>query len=85
MSSESALLEALERDWRPWVVKLTCCGRDNGEFRALTWQEADEFREAYLSGPGVAGPGRSPLALMEGHDRSAVIVAGPQSTDPLAR
>jgi hypothetical protein len=74
---DSEVLAALERDWRPWVVTLTCCGRDNGEYPALTWQEADEFRNAYLSGPAVAGPGRSPLALMQGHDRSAIITGSP--------
>jgi hypothetical protein len=59
-----------------WIVQLTCCGRDNGTYGARTWEEADQFRESYLSGAGVAGPGRSVHALMMGHDRSAIIAAG---------
>jgi hypothetical protein len=59
-----------------WILQLTCCGRDDGTYAAATWQEADEFRESYLSGSGVAGPGRSVRALMMGHDRSAIIAAG---------
>ena len=57
-----------------WIVQLTCCGRDNGTFGAATWALADEFRESYLSGPGVshwAAP-----SVMAGHRRSAIIVAG---------
>jgi hypothetical protein len=45
-----------------WLVQLTCCGRDNGTYGTRTWQEADDFREIYLSAPG--------------HDRSAIIVTG---------
>jgi hypothetical protein len=45
---------------RPFVVKLTCCGRDDGEFRAATWEEADAFRTSYL-------------AAME-HSRRAIVV-----------
>lgn len=64
-----------------WIVQLTCCGRDNGTYGAATWKEADDFRTSYLSGAGVAGPGRSPEALREGHDRSAIIVAGYEDED----
>jgi hypothetical protein len=48
----------------PWVVALSCCGRDQGTQRCPTWQAADEFRESYVD----AG----------GHDRSAIIIAGPE-------
>ena len=51
-----------------FIVRMTCCGRDLGERTFTTWQEADDFREAYLSGPGVAPD--SP----NGHVRSAIIV-----------
>jgi hypothetical protein len=56
-----------------WIVKLTCCGRDDGTWAMPTWAEADKFREDYLSGPGV-GDWRKPWA--GGHIRSAIIVAG---------
>lgn len=58
---------------RPWIVQLTCCGRDNGTYAAATWEEADQFRESYASGPGAyAGAQRHG----GGHFRSAIIVAG---------
>jgi hypothetical protein len=50
-----------------FAVQCTCCGRDGGTHLARTWQDADEYREAYLSGPGVDGEA--------GHKRSAIIVA----------
>jgi hypothetical protein len=57
--------------WPAWKrpplfeVAMTCCDRDDGRFGPVPWSTADEFREAYLSGPGV-GSG--------GHVRSAIIV-----------
>jgi len=45
-----------------WIIRLTCCGRDDGTWAAPTWEKADEFRESYLDA--------------HGHDRSAIIVAG---------
>jgi hypothetical protein len=55
---------------KPWLVTLTCCGRADGVFAADSWEEAQAFREAYTSGPGISGGhvGDS------GHARSAVIV-----------
>ncbi len=47
-----------------WVVRLIYCGRDDGVYRAATWEETDDFSKAYTSGPGVdAG----------GHDRAGII------------
>lgn len=51
-----------------WIVRLTCCGRDDGTWARPTWEEADQFREDYLNAPG--------------HDRSAIIVAGFESDEP---
>ena len=39
-----------------WRVRLICCGRDDGDVFRDTWGEADEFRQAYISGPGVYDP-----------------------------
>lgn len=58
-------------------VRLTCCGRDDGRYLAETWQEADKFREAYLSGPGVFDP---KYPERGGHNRSAIIEAWPWVT-----
>ncbi len=44
-----------------FIVKLTCCGRDDGTYGPVSWSEADAFRESYLNA--------------EGHDRSAIIEA----------
>ena len=51
-----------------FVVRLTCCGKDNGRYGPVPWNDADLFREAYLSGIGVMDPARR-----GGHDRSAII------------
>lgn len=57
---------------KPWLVRLTCCGRADGVYAALTWEEADRFRLSYTA-PGhyedVSGLGG-------GHRRSAVIEDG---------
>ena len=59
-----------------WVVRLTCCGHDEGVYtRASTWEEADAFREAYTSGAGVHPNGYSAPEHSPGHKRSAVIEA----------
>jgi hypothetical protein len=52
-----------------WRVRLICCGRDAGDIFRDTWEEADEFRQAYTSGAGVRGPDW-PLG---GHDRAGII------------
>lgn len=57
-----------------FAVQLTCCGRDDGCPAFSTWQEADEFREAYLSGPDVGAPTEMRFGP-GGHSRSAIIVA----------
>lgn len=57
---------------KPWLVRLTCCGRADGVYAALTWEEADRFRLSYTA-PGhyedVSGLGG-------GHRRAAVIEDG---------
>ena len=71
------------RQWPEWkrgghqgrfVLALTCCGRDDGEASFDTWDDADEFREHYLSGPGVGLPTETRFGR-GGHSRSAIIVA----------
>lgn len=47
-----------------FLVKLTCCGRDNGTWGPCSWKEADEFREHYTTDTG-------------GHTRTGIIVAAP--------
>jgi hypothetical protein len=56
---------------KPWVLTLTCCGRDDGTARFATSEEADAFREGYTSGPGVDPHGYSGDGY-SGHRRSAV-------------
>ena len=50
-----------------FVVRLTCCERDDGSWGPNTWKRCDEFRDSYLNGEGVSSPG--------GHRRSAIIEA----------
>jgi hypothetical protein len=57
---------------KAWRVVLTCCGRVAGDFYADTWEEANDFRESYTSGPGVNPRGYSGGAE-SGHQRSGVI------------
>lgn len=59
-----------------WQVRLICCGREDGIQQFDTWDEAEQFREAYISGPGV-GP--------DGHDRAAVITGTPAPGERLLR
>lgn len=47
-----------------FVVRLICCGRDDGTYGPVPWKEADAFRESYMAGHGVGNGG---------HRRSAVI------------
>jgi len=54
--------EAVEKKWS---VRLICCGRDAGTAVFASWREADDFRRAYTSGPGVGLP--------HGHDRVAIL------------
>lgn len=43
-----------------WVLRLTCCGTDDGIEGYATWSEAQEFRESYVTNSG-------------GHDRCAIL------------
>ena len=49
-----------DRGSGPWVLRLVCCGYDDGIERYATWDEADMFRQTYVTGPG-------------GHDRAAIL------------
>jgi hypothetical protein len=42
-----------------WIVRLICCGREDGIYQANTWEEADQFRTAYMDAYG--------------HDRAGII------------
>lgn len=53
-----------------WLVRLICCGRDDGSQVVRTWDEANAFREAYTSGVGVKGPD---WPWAGGHERSAIV------------
>lgn len=68
-----------KRGGRRFAVQLTCCGRDDGRPEFRTWDEADAFREAYLSGPGVGLPTETRFGA-GGHSRSAIIVDGAQTS-----
>ena len=64
-----------KRGESPFAVALTCCGRDAGVIGPFyRWEDADEAREAYLSGPGVGLPTETRYGA--GHSRSALIVDG---------
>lgn len=43
-----------------WVLRLICCGRDDGIEGYPTWEEAQAFRESYVGGSS-------------GHDRQAIL------------
>jgi len=58
---------------KPWLLKLICCGRDDGEEQFATWEEADRFREASTSGEGIAEHGYSAQADEPGHRRAAIL------------
>lgn len=56
-----------------WTVRMICCGRDYGSQSFATWNEAEAFREAYISGPGVND---TKVEHASGHIRSGVISQG---------
>ena len=53
---------------RLWRLRLICCGKDNGSQIFKTWEDAEDFRLSWTTGPGVA---KEPDEI--GHDRSAII------------
>lgn len=55
-----------------WTLKLICCGRDDGSVTFQTWEEADDFREAYTSGYAVDPHGYSGTGT-SGHQRAAIL------------
>ena len=57
-----------------FIVRLTCCGWDDGQYGPVEWADADAFRTAYLSGPGVLD---SEHAAPGGHERAAIIESVP--------
>lgn len=63
-----------------WRAKLICCGRDDGTIDFPTWQKADDFREAYTSGPGARPCGRPDLS---GHERAVIIEEIARAIDAL--
>lgn len=67
------ILRAKE-DGMLFAVHMTCCGRDEGTTPAFeSWDDADAFRESYLSGQGVGPPTETRFGS-GGHSRSAIIV-----------
>ncbi len=56
-----------------WTVKLVCCGRDDGEYIAKSWEEASSFRESYTSGEAVNEQGYSATEHSPGHKRAGII------------
>jgi hypothetical protein len=69
-----------------WQVQTTCCGMDTGVSYFHTWKEADDFRNAYTSGPGVSEHGYSALQTSPEHRRSGVVkrVSSP-TAEPVAQ
>lgn len=59
-------------DEQQFRIHMTCCGRDAGVSHAMSWAEVDALREAYLSGPGVRGPGEP--GYYGGHERTAIVI-----------
>lgn len=71
---ERCLSHRIENAWEAesrFIVKLICCGRDDGVYGPVTWEDAEEFREEYCSGPAVADP--HVVGCVGGHQRSAII------------
>lgn len=54
------MAEQVHRGAGPWLVRLVCCGREDGTERFETWEAANAFRESYTH-PDT------------GHDRAAII------------
>lgn len=65
---------------KPWIVKLVCCGRDDGEYRADTYEEAYYFRESYTNGVSVNPHGYSAGEHEPGHKRAGIITCDPGIT-----
>lgn len=55
-----------------WIVRLSCCGRDDGVEVFDTWKEANAFRESYVSGQGKDPHGYSGTGIT-GHQRAGII------------
>lgn len=72
-SARVAKWPAWKHGQRRFAVQLTCCGRDDGRPEFGTWDEADAFRESYLSGEGVGPPTETRFGV-GGHSRSAILV-----------
>lgn len=49
-----------------WIVRLICCGREDGLYGPVySWQEADNFREAYCTGVGTGENGHLRVGIIE--------------------
>jgi hypothetical protein len=67
------LVTAAGQDGERWRVRLICCGRDDGEYIADSWESADQFREVYTSGAGVNERGYSAHPSEYGHRRAGIV------------
>lgn len=58
-----------------WRVRLICCGRNDGEYLAETWDEADAFRESYTGRDdvGTIDPHGYSGTGWDGHQRAGII------------
>lgn len=73
--SEAPVEQAAPDADRAWRVRMICCGRDAGaEMIFGTWDEADQFRESWTSGPAVDPHGYSGDGY-HGHQRAGIIEA----------
>ena len=57
----------------PWRIRLICCGHDDGAWYALTWEQAEKFRDSYTSGAAVNLHGYSAEGHEPGHKRAGII------------
>lgn len=64
---------ALWNNGARWRLRLVCCGMHDGFAYAKTWDEADQMRESYTSGPGVNPLGYSAHPSASGHKRAAIV------------
>lgn len=55
-----------------WYLRLLCCGREDRVESFMSWEEADAFRQSYISGPGVTVDTFA-NGHLGGHDRAAVL------------
>lgn len=53
---------------KEWLVRLICCGHDDGAREFDTWEVANQFRNAYV-GDGNMGA----LVARQGHKRAGII------------